>query len=61
MDRIVGETGHPVSAEMKDGSQRKIMHPSGVTYIVETIIVGISRRGIMSKKNRERSQAVGLG
>ena len=33
---------------------------SCVTYIVETIIVGISRRGIISKKNRERSQAVGL-
>ena len=29
-------------------------------YTVETIIVGISRSGIMSKKNREKSQDVGL-
>lgn len=29
-------------------------------YTVETMIVGISRSGIISKKNREKSQDVGL-
>jgi hypothetical protein len=62
MNGIVGEASHPVSTEAKrEVSKDKAPGRQGnITYIVETIIVGISRRGIISKKNRERSQAVGL-
>jgi len=42
------------------GSAKGGVFTSYRSHIVETIIVGIKRRGIISKKNRESNQAVGL-
>ena len=54
------KTSHPVDAMMIECEAENIRRSKECTYIVETIIVGMTRNGRTSKMKRESSQAVGL-
>ena len=60
MSSVVRETSHPVDAMMIEYEVKNIQRKRGDTYMVETIIVGITRNGKTSKMKRESNQAVGL-
>jgi len=57
----MGQASHPIGSWFNVSALRFTGKSTLATYIEETIIVGIIRRGIMSKKNRENSHAEGLG
>ena len=54
------KTSHPIDAIMVGCEVENIQRGKGNTYIVETIIVGMTRNGKTSKMKRESNQAVGL-
>ena len=59
MGRIVGQASHPIRAE-DEALVNALCVEEIVAYIVETMMVGIIRKGKASKTKRDSSHAVGL-
>jgi hypothetical protein len=55
-----GESRHPIGTALRVSSLFRVLVVGEDTYMVETIMAGIIRRGITSNMKQESNQAVGL-